>query len=385
LRCVLIGGWIQVYYDFTEWKRSQKSTKKYGKRRRKFTATSLEDMPPPYPQGWYCLLYSRELAKNEVKAVVACGVNLCVWRDEKGKVTVMDAYCPHLGADLTFGKVVNRRLVCPFHGWAFDSAGEAISHEQGVNCSGALGTSVPYECQEINQMIIVWLSGDRKKRSIFQIPVESCLDDYEYTGIVEHKIMAHIQEIPENGADIGHLSTVHGKFVIECLTGILDHSWLFSWTPGQTIDDRHQAVVTMELGTKLFGTIIHLFDIHVYVRQIGPALVHEYLTLPLGMGTVYFVSTLRPEGPLCQHYSHAMWHPKWMPRFVAKNLLRGLAKQVNRDIPIWSSKTFVKHPRYTKVDSNIPKFRRWYKQFYTSDCLSFEEALEKEKTTSIEW
>lgn len=46
-------------------------------------------------------------------------------RDEGGKVCALDAYCPHLGADLRIGgEVLTEKdgsvcIRCPFHGWLF--------------------------------------------------------------------------------------------------------------------------------------------------------------------------------------------------------------------------------------------------------------------------
>lgn len=48
------------------------------------------------------------------------GQKLAVFRDSKGKVYVLDAYCPHLGANLGVGaRVVGDCIECPFHGWKY--------------------------------------------------------------------------------------------------------------------------------------------------------------------------------------------------------------------------------------------------------------------------
>ena len=40
----------------------------------------------------------------------------------RGIVRIVDAYCPHLGANMAAGGKVVRSdcLECPFHGWKFD-------------------------------------------------------------------------------------------------------------------------------------------------------------------------------------------------------------------------------------------------------------------------
>ena len=61
------------------------------------------DLPPVYPNGWFCLIYSKELAVGATTSVNALGENFVIFRDEEGKVHILDAYCAHLGANLAVG------------------------------------------------------------------------------------------------------------------------------------------------------------------------------------------------------------------------------------------------------------------------------------------
>lgn len=48
------------------------------------------------------------------------GEQFAVFRGMDGEVYVLDAYCPHLGANLAVGgHVVGNCIECPFHGWIF--------------------------------------------------------------------------------------------------------------------------------------------------------------------------------------------------------------------------------------------------------------------------
>ena len=45
---------------------------------------------------------------------------MAVFRDERGEVHAVDAYCPHMGASLAVGAQVKGDCIeCPFHGWKF--------------------------------------------------------------------------------------------------------------------------------------------------------------------------------------------------------------------------------------------------------------------------
>jgi cholesterol 7-dehydrogenase len=51
-----------------------------------------------------------------VKRVTCLGQHLVLFRTEKDEAKVLDAYCPHMGADLGVGgKVVGDCIECPFH------------------------------------------------------------------------------------------------------------------------------------------------------------------------------------------------------------------------------------------------------------------------------
>lgn len=61
------------------------------------------ELPPVYPNGWFGLLRSDLLAVGASTSVNALGQNFAIFRDEEGKVHVLDAYCSHLGANLGIG------------------------------------------------------------------------------------------------------------------------------------------------------------------------------------------------------------------------------------------------------------------------------------------
>ena len=68
----------------------------------------IGDLPPIYPNGWFGLLRSEEVSVGVSKAVDALGENFAVFRDEEGKIHILDAYCAHLGANIAVGG-----KVCP--------------------------------------------------------------------------------------------------------------------------------------------------------------------------------------------------------------------------------------------------------------------------------
>ena len=64
--------------------------------------------------------------ENEAREFT-CGDRVICVANVDGKITAMDNVCLHRGGPLGQGVIDEGKLVCPWHGWAFDPAtGEAI-------------------------------------------------------------------------------------------------------------------------------------------------------------------------------------------------------------------------------------------------------------------
>jgi nitrite reductase/ring-hydroxylating ferredoxin subunit len=76
-----------------------------------------------YTQSWFPICMSSEIPAGTVKGFPFLGGRVVAFRDENGIAQVTSAFCAHLGADLSLGKVVGDRLQCPYHFWEFDRGG----------------------------------------------------------------------------------------------------------------------------------------------------------------------------------------------------------------------------------------------------------------------
>lgn len=54
------------------------------------------------------------------------GEDLLSFRDSDGVVGLVDAFCPHRGAPLFFGRNEECGIRCPYHGWKFDVTGTCV-------------------------------------------------------------------------------------------------------------------------------------------------------------------------------------------------------------------------------------------------------------------
>jgi aminopyrrolnitrin oxygenase len=77
---------------------------------------------PRIPVGWYYLCKSRDLSSGPV-GIDFGPSKFVAFRDDAGRIGILNARCAHMGADLANGRVVEGRLCCPLHGWEYSSDG----------------------------------------------------------------------------------------------------------------------------------------------------------------------------------------------------------------------------------------------------------------------
>ena len=106
---------------------------------------------------WYPVLESRELGRKPL-GVERFGQRLVLWRTaDKTPHAHLDR-CPHLGTALSGGKVQEDQIICPFHGFAFDGAGQC-RHIPAVGRSGKISNGMAltnFMLQEQHGFIWLW-------------------------------------------------------------------------------------------------------------------------------------------------------------------------------------------------------------------------------------
>jgi nitrite reductase/ring-hydroxylating ferredoxin subunit len=80
-----------------------------------------------FSQSWFPICLSGDVPPASVQSFSFLDGRVAVFRDSEGEARVLSAYCPHLGADLGLGEVVNGALRCAFHHWSFDPTGRCVA------------------------------------------------------------------------------------------------------------------------------------------------------------------------------------------------------------------------------------------------------------------
>jgi phenylpropionate dioxygenase-like ring-hydroxylating dioxygenase large terminal subunit len=163
------------------------------------------------PDRWYPILESDRLRRRPVGAT-RLGRRLVVWRDGTGGAVALPAACPHRGAALDRGRVVDGELACPWHGFRFAADGRCTR----MPCAG-LEARVP-RALDLQPLAVreghglVWLWWGAPRTEYPPLPYFGELDpDLRGTAQASYVLPYHYTRMIETNLDIHHTPFVHGS------------------------------------------------------------------------------------------------------------------------------------------------------------------------------
>jgi len=173
-----------------------------------------------FATGWYVIGYSAEIKPGEVKPAKWFNQDLVVFRTEGGTLSVLDAYCAHMGAHLGRpspnefgGGVCGETLACPFHGWRWSTEGENV-HVPYRPDQPVKARVEKKHVREIDGIILMWFdhAGSAPTYEWPGLPyVGGKSDYYPIDTTVDGPHLAKPQFPFENSADPHHFQYVHGS------------------------------------------------------------------------------------------------------------------------------------------------------------------------------
>lgn len=100
----------------------------------------LVTQQPLFRSFWYPVLPVARLDDGKPQPFRLLGIDIVLWKVAEGRYAAMEDRCCHRTAKLSMGWVANERLVCAYHGWAYDGAGRCVSMPQNPDA-----TTIPYK------------------------------------------------------------------------------------------------------------------------------------------------------------------------------------------------------------------------------------------------
>ena len=160
-----------------------------------------------YHRCWYAVCIAADLKDGAPLGRDFLGSRVVAWRDSDGKAVVQTAWCPHLGADLSIGQVVEGKLRCPYHHWSFDAGGTCVKIPTGDRIPAA-ARLFTYPTQEA--WGLVWaFNGEAPE---FDVPRIPDADESSISFAAHERARSKFEPwiATSNGVDFQHLRTLHG-------------------------------------------------------------------------------------------------------------------------------------------------------------------------------
>ena len=358
-----------------------------GTKRQRYHSSSTKKRLPPYPNSWFHLAALDEFKKDEIRSFKFLGQDIIAFRSADESITVLDAYCPHLGAHL--GRDPNGKhnrlrdgcVQCPYHHLAFDFEGKCVK--------GRSDLPVPkvrlfkWETEVVEGLVFVYHHKDRQpanwKISEFFRPQGAWSRPYmSYDGV--HPI--HPQDAVENAVDTLHFRTLH-QFdkVVQA---------------SEAVADRQHFYQTLHIGkTRQLPKLIRSVPVYSVVTEaavgVGFPMAHnKFRPSGLQVNHLVFVTPIDEASSMFRFYFQVSFSEMSVPNFLKplKNIDRFMSKSVKRlveravfrtaykilspmfvyvngqDLDIWSNKSYCEKPVVLADDGNIRLFRKWCQQFY---------------------
>jgi phenylpropionate dioxygenase-like ring-hydroxylating dioxygenase large terminal subunit len=174
------------------------------------TALSLQHNTPReagHHRCWYAVCRAADLGTGEPLGREFLGTRVVAWRDADGRPIVQSAFCPHLGADLSLGEIVEGKLRCPYHHWSFDGGGQCVKIPTGDKIPTAARLFV-YPTKEA--WGLVWaFNGETPD---FDAPGIPDADETSIAFEAHERPRSNFEPwiATSNGVDFQHLRTLHG-------------------------------------------------------------------------------------------------------------------------------------------------------------------------------
>jgi 3-ketosteroid 9alpha-monooxygenase subunit A len=172
-------------------------------------------LPARFARGWHCLGLAAGFRDGGPHAVAAFGTKLVVFADSSGALHVLDAYCRHMGGDLSQGTVKGDAIACPFHDWRWGGDGRCAGIPYARRVPVAARTRA-WRTLERNGHLFVWNDpeGNAPPDDV-TIPLIEGASSAEWTDWTWDSILvegANCREVIDNVVDMAHFFYIHFAF-----------------------------------------------------------------------------------------------------------------------------------------------------------------------------
>ncbi|WP_216897257.1 Rieske 2Fe-2S domain-containing protein [Nocardia alni] len=322
-----------------------------------------EAAPTRFARGWHCLGLVRDYSDGEPHSIQAFGTKLVVFRGADGSLNVLDAFCRHMGGDLSDGELKGNEIACPFHDWRWGGDGRCKQIPYGRRVP-PLARTRAWTTLEQDGMLFIWNDPEGKQPpQDITVPriegagTEQWTDWHWYTTVVD----TNCREIIDNVVDMAHFFYIHGSLPTYFKNVFEGHVATQYFDGGSRAD-----MPEPEGSAKMTGSTS-------IASYYGPSFMIDDLTYHYEDGSDYKTILINCHYPIDANsfvlmYGIMVQKSEKLPGDVAMATAIALGDWVKvgfeQDVAIWKRKARIDNPLLCEEDGPVYQLRRWYQQFY---------------------
>jgi 3-ketosteroid 9alpha-monooxygenase subunit A len=317
-----------------------------------------------FARGWHCLGLAEGFRDGEPHAVAAFGTKLVVFATGDGTLNVLDAYCRHMGGDLSQGTVKGEAIACPFHDWRWAGSGKCVGIPYAKRIPLRARTR-SWRTLERNKQLFVWHDpqGNPPADDVV-IPETHGASGPEWSDWTWDTVLiegSNCREIIDNMVDMAHFFYIHFAFPTyfkNVFEGHVATQYLNSRArPDIQAGSSYSAEgVTLKSEASYYGPSYMINDLwqDYHGTTIETVLINCHYPVTADSFVLQWGVSVKKLPGL----------EKAKADKVAGRLAKSFGVGFLQDVEIWRNKTRIDNPLLCEEDGPVYQLRRWYEQFY---------------------
>jgi phenylpropionate dioxygenase-like ring-hydroxylating dioxygenase large terminal subunit len=170
---------------------------------------SVFNNPKILTESWYPVIPIKKLKTKKSYSFKIGAQRFVLYRGEDQIVRALDAFCPHMGADLSRGTVEGSSIRCYFHRWKFDSMGALTE----IPCQKKLKQNIKIQTYPVEEKYgFIWVYSAEKAAYPIPHPIGLSEEQVEGQFVLKTKLFVHHHVLMASAIDIQHFASVHGIY-----------------------------------------------------------------------------------------------------------------------------------------------------------------------------
>jgi 3-ketosteroid 9alpha-monooxygenase subunit A len=320
--------------------------------------------PTRFARGWHCLGLADSFRDGSPHAIEAFGTKLVVFADSSGALHVLDAYCRHMGGDLSMGTVKGDAVACPFHDWRWGGDGRCMQVPYAHRVPPRARTRSWITLEE-NRQLFVWNDprGAPPPADVTIPRIEGAFSE-EWSQWSWDSVRidgSNCREVVDNVVDMAHFFYIHFAFPTffkNVLEGHIATQYLETRARPDVMTGSNYSSTetTLRSEASYFGPsymIDNLWHDYHGVTVESVLINCHYPVSPTSFVLQWGIIVKRLPG-----LSRAQADK------VAGKMAKGIGVGFLQDVEIWKNKSRIDNPLLCAEDGPVYQLRRWYEQFY---------------------